>query len=263
MDHQLFQAIRMGAAERHLRAVLDRHDLSSRLPLLNQVLSELSPFLGKWAGSYLVGVKPAGSCIKGTAILGQTDLDIFISLRSDLDMKLRDISISLRAYLESAGLSPRQQDVSFGINYRAVAIDVTVGRQHPSIPAYHSIYRSKADTWTQTNIDVHIDAVKRSGLQDEIRLLKIWRQQKSLDFPSFLLELAVIDALKANRSGSLTANLGTVFRYLALEFRARRLVDPSNSNNVVSDTMTQPEKAKILLAAVAAVRSSSWSDVVR
>lgn len=263
MDHPLFRAVRMGAAERHLRSVLQKHELGWRMPLLDRVFAELSPFLGQWAGGYLIAVKPAGSCIKGTAVLGQTDLDIFISLRSDLDMKLRDISLSLRAHLHAGGLSPRQQDVSVGINHGGVAIDVTAGRQHPSYPTYHSIYRSKADTWMQTNIDAHIDLVRRSGLQDEIRLLKIWRQQKGLDFPSFLVELAAMDALKSDRTGSLADNLMTILRYLVLEFPRRSLADPSNSNNVVSDTLSKAEKVKIATAAVAAIRASSWVDVVR
>jgi hypothetical protein len=263
MDHLLLQAIRAEAAERHLRSVLDQHELGRRVPLLNQVFSELAPFLGQWAGGYLVGVKPAGSCMKQTAVLGQTDLDIFISLRSDLNMRLRDISLNLRDHLQNAGLSPRQQDVSFGITYRDVAIDITVGRQHPSYPTYHSIYRSKADTWTQTNIDVHIDMVKRSALRDEIRLIKIWRRQKDLDFPSFLVELAVIDAMKATRTGSLTKNLLTVFKYLVVDFPKRLLEDPSNSNNVVSETLTKAEKVKIALRAVAAIRAASWTEVIR
>jgi hypothetical protein len=66
----------------------------------------------------------------------------------------------------------------------------------------NSLYRSKPNTWTQTNISTYISHVVNSGRTDEIRILKIWRQLHGLTFPSFFLELAVINALLYTRRGN-------------------------------------------------------------
>ena len=56
--------------------------------------------------------------------------------------------------------------------------------------------------------------MSNSGRTEEIRVLKLWRRQKGIEFPSFYLELTVINALSGRRSGELAANVWTAFAYL-------------------------------------------------
>src|SRR5687768_15330663 len=87
-----------------------------------------------------------------------------------------------------------------------------------------------ADSWTKTN-EKHIAFVQAGNSLAETRIVKLWRNQKGLDFPSFYLELTVINAL-AGRHGALSDNLWShVFPYLRDSFAGARVVDPANTNN--------------------------------
>jgi hypothetical protein len=134
------------------------------------------------------------------------------------------------------------------------------GRRQDTQSAYHSLYRRKADTWTQTNVQIHIAYVLQSNRLDEIRVIKLWRNQKNLDFPSFYLEMAVIEALKYSR-GTLSQNVVKALEYLRNTFMTARFVDPANTNNVISDDLTVRERAVVAGAASVAL-SKNWSDVV-
>ena len=74
-------------------------------------------------------------------------------------------------------------------------MDLVPGKRQNALSDDHSLYRRKADTWTKTNVLTHARTVVGAGRADEIRILKLWRNQKGLDLPSFYLELSVIRAL--------------------------------------------------------------------
>lgn len=94
----------------------------------------------------------------------------------------------------------RKQNVSLGIKglrYNSVPIDVDIvpAKQQNINSNHHSLYKSKQNSWTQTNVKMHIDLVKNSGRREFIKLVKIWRECHHLEFPSINLELSVLDAL--------------------------------------------------------------------
>ncbi len=153
-------------------------------------------------------------------------------------------------------------------------MDLVPGKRQDALSGDHSLYRRKADTWTKTNILTHARTVIGAGRANEIRILKLWRNQKGLDFPSFYLELSVIRALSAkplpglltyNPQPTLAQRVMTVFDYLRDSFPAARIADPANTNNIISDDLTAQEKAKVSAAAKAArqAAASSWEDIVR
>ena len=102
----------------------------------------------------------------------------------------------------------------------------------------------------------------RGGRARETRIIKLWRDQRALDFPSFYLELTVIDAL-AGRSGALSTNVWTVFEYLRDRFINARVVDPANTNNIISDDLNNAERLKIAAAAGVTMQASTWGQIVR
>jgi hypothetical protein len=104
--------------------------------------------------------------------------------------------------------------------------------------------------------------VKASGRQAEIRLTKLWRTQKGLEFPSFYLELAVIKALENAWLSPLADNMRTIFAYLRDNLATARFIDPSNTNNTISDDLTVVEKQAIKKAATAALAAPYWRDIV-
>jgi len=247
--------------EQHLRGVLARHavDTGANSPVRG-VQATLASVLGKWAQQYLVEVRPSGSFAKGTAVRGGTDIDIFVSLSSTLTTSLSQIFDTLFNALTGAGYSARRQNVSVGITAGNWKVDVTPGRRQDQHGNYHSLWSNRAGGWLQTNVNEHCRIVTGSGRLDEIRLMKIWRNRHALDWPSFYLELFVIAALHGARRGNLQSNMVTALRAVGDTIGSRRLVDPANTNNVVSDTLTAQGKAALATAARTAL-NNPWNVV--
>ena len=251
-------------AEKYLRDVVAKYEpTAAEKGSVLRAYGRLGPTLRSWAGEYLRALQLAGSYTKGTAIRGDTDLDIFVSLRRHTPGSLKDVFDNLSHTLHGYGLGVEQRNVSVRTWLGGLAVDVVPGRQQGGVGEYHSLYSRRRDAWIQTNIRTHITLVKGSAFRREIRLLKIWRQNRELDFPSFYLELCVLDALRGTKTLALSRTIWALLSYLTDEFAERRLVDPANSGNVVSDELSDKEKAHIVGAAAATLSASTWSDVVR
>jgi len=299
-------------ADQYLHGILLREavDAGPNSPLLG-VQTTLMPVLRQWAGDNLVGVYPSGSFMKGTAVRSGTDIDLLLSLSEDTSGTLKEVYNRLFDCLTSAGYSPRRQNVSLNITVAAGAkapvigdlggtagsraltqgsnpsgttskandqmasiysVDLVPAKRQNALSSDHSLYRRRADTWTKTNISTHARTVVGAGRADEIRIVKLWRNQKGLDFPSFYLELSVIRALAQrplpglvayNPQPTLVQRVMMVFDYLVEAFPAARIADPANSNNIISDDLTAQEKARVSAAANAAREAPWWEEIVR
>jgi hypothetical protein len=226
------------------------------------VINALGPVLVDWSGGYLAAVHPSGSFAKGTANRSGTDIDVFVSMRSDCPGSLENIYSTLSRRLRSAGLDVRNQNVSLGTRIHGFDVDVVPARRQGPQGEDHSLWRNRANTWTKTNVAHHIQLVSGSGLQAPIRIMKLWRRQKGLVFPSFYLELAVIEALRNSRSVQLADQVRECLQYFRGSFAATRFMDPANTNNVISDDLNDNEKAFIARAASAAL-NGGWGDFVK
>ena len=187
------------------------------------VQAALHPLLSEWGGNVLRSVSPSGSFAKGTAVRSGTDIDLFVSISSDCPDTLSELYTKLCRRLIEKGYAPKQQNVSINIRVGTFDVDLVPAKHQGGNGEYHSLYRRRADTWTQTNVANHISAVANSGRTQEIRIVKLWRNQKHLDFPSFYLELTVLAALSGAR-GTLAQNVWKVFEYLQTSFAALRAI---------------------------------------
>ncbi|HEX8217836.1 MAG TPA: nucleotidyltransferase [Chloroflexia bacterium] len=201
--------------------------------------------------------------MKGTANSSGTDIDLFISFSSTTTNTLKELYDGVYSLMHSKGYSPRRQNVSIGLRVGNYDVDLVPAKRQSSYGNDHSLYVSRAGTWRQTNVAQHISLVANSGRQQEIRIIKLWRKQKGLEFLSFYLELTVIEALKGYRTGAVANNVMRVFDYLRDSFTNARVVDPANSNNIISDTLTATEKAAIKAAAAQARNAQTWGEIVK
>ena len=222
----------------------------------------LFPVIKNWAKGFLLNVEFSGSYAKGTGVKGSTDVDLFISLDPQTPGTLKEIYDSLYNYVAQNGYAPRRQNVSIGIKHNNLSVDLTPGKKQAGNTNDHSIFRNKAQSWTQTNIQAHINLIKQSGRIDEIRTTKIWRNLNQLEFPSFYLELAVLEALSGRNRNQLATNVLTVLEYLRDSFVNSRIIDPANSNNVISDDLNSAEKQTIASAASISRNKSYWSEII-
>lgn len=223
--------------------------------------NSIYPLIQMWAGGQLVRAEFSGSLRKGTAVSLTADADIFISLSSTTTNTLEQIYENLCAAVSAGGYSVRRQNVSVGTIVNGYKIDLVPGRRQSQNGNDHSLWKSRERTWTQTNIQTHINLVSSSNRQAEIRAIKIWRERNNLDFPSIYLELVVIEALRYARLGNLAANLVTVFQYLRDNIERVRFLDPANTNNVISDSTDLAAKQSIARQASAAL-SMTWAQVI-
>jgi len=53
-----------------------------------------------------------------------------------------------------------------------------------------------------------------------------------------------------------------VFKYLRDSFSNAHVVDPANTNNIISDDLTAAEKAKVKAAAEQALKATDWNQIV-
>ena len=155
------------------------------------VVDPLLKIIKEWEGAQLNGVEYSGSRAKGTAINLSSDIDLFISLKSDTTETLNEIYTSLYNYVIAKGIKARKQNVSIGVTYGDHSIDLVPGRSTRVIPMIIVYTEVKVDTWTKTNINNHINIVKSSGRLTEIIAIKLWSKLHKLDFPSIYIELTV------------------------------------------------------------------------
>lgn len=256
-------------ADAYLQNILNRERVDTGpLSPVRGVREVVLPHIQEWAGQWLVGMTPSGSFAKGTANQSGTDIDLFISLSAETPSTLKQIYDTLCTKMTEAGGTPRRQNVSINVsvlvNGVKYSVDLVPAKQQDGRSQDHSLYRSKADTWTKTNVANHIRFVSGSGRIDEIRILKLWRNQAGLEFPSFYLEATTIAALAGARASTgVSTKVWTVFEYLRDKFENARVVDPANTNNILSDDLTVAEKKAVRVAATRALAATDWNQIVR
>jgi hypothetical protein len=248
-------------ADQYLRSVLAKCQVNAA-GAKAVALQHIVPLVQQWAGQYLSSMDLSGSVAKGTANAGANDMDLFIAMSSTTPGTLGDIYESLYNLAAQRPWSARRQNVSIGIQVAGHHFDLVPGRMQPGYQNWFSLWRNKAQTWTQTNIMLQIETVAQSGRTEEIRILKRWRTLAGLDFPSFILELAVLQALHGRRMGDLANNVSAVLEWLRDNMRTARLVDPANTNNVVTDDLTATQRAAIATAAGVARTQPNYNDFV-
>jgi len=222
----------------------------------------LYPLIQGWAKNCLLDFCYSGSYAKGTGIKGSADVDFFISLTPETSQTLKQIYDSLYSYLASSGYTPRRQNVSIGITHNNLKVDLVPGKKQSGNTNDHSLWRNKAQTWTQTNIKQHIDLIQKSGRIDEIRAIKIWRNIHNLEFPSFYLELSVLNALSGKNKNQPENNVWSVLNYLKDNFLNARIIDPANSANIISTDLTNLEKQAVQNAAANSLQKKYWTEII-
>jgi hypothetical protein len=215
-----------------------------------------------WAGQQLNALQYSGSYAKETGVRGISDVDVFISLKSDTTQTLKELYEMLVSLAQQNGWSPRRQNVSVGVTVNGTRGDLVPGKVQAGYQNYHSLYLRKRDSWTQTNVALHVDTVHSSSRLKEIRAIKIWRMLHGLEFPSLYLELFTIDTLRGRSGSVLAENVLHVLRTIGSSLTSTRIIDPANTNNVLSDDLTQAEKQKVAAQATQSAREQYWERII-
>lgn len=210
----------------------------------------------------------SGSYAKHDAINTKFDLDICQPFKRNAFDTLEEMTDAVFDFFNEefedddlVAYATRKQRVSTGITFvidgDEIQMDIVPGRE---LSAGDYVYTRRLNLFvcpkllesastTQTNIQKHIDLVKgKNSERDIFRLLKVWKTNKNTKkVKSFFLELITIRAFEkcSDVPTGIWEKLEMVLEYIRDNVETIRLEDPANSNNVVSDTMTDSEKENL------------------
>lgn len=210
----------------------------------------------------------SGSYAKHDAINTKFDLDVCQPFKRNAFSTLEEMADAVLIFFENefedehlVKYKTRKQRVSTGITFvidgNEIQMDIVPGRElldndYSATNRLNLHVRAKLaqpDTSTQTNIQEHIKLIKgKNAERSIIRLLKIWKTNKNQSrLKSFFVELITIRAFEncSDVPTGIWEKLKMTMEYIGDNVQTIRLVDPANSNNVVSDTMTEFEKMNL------------------
>jgi hypothetical protein len=220
-------------------------------------------------------IRYAGSKAKDTMNKESYDLDIISYVNSGDNTAgetLEDIYdnhkkvLASRYSVEPKGSALRLKGgnpENLGVDFH---IDVVPGRFTDDTKTDAYLYQSGGDKERlKTNLDVHLDHVRSSGVIDAIRIAKLWRVRNGLPVRTFVLELAVIKVLKDQKKKSLSAQMEHFWTELRDNSGNLCIEDPANPNgNDLSKCLDDSLKNQLASAAkrtLEQIKSSGWEAV--
>ncbi len=235
----------------YLKDLLEGQNISEddkEYTLLEEHKSEVTDYLRNEFGSDPI-IKYAGSKAKGTMLKDSYDLDIVCYFPYTDSRSLKDIHKDVYEHLEKEyklekrSSAIRILDLKNSQVSEDYHVDVVPGRFiEGTSDVFLPVITDERDR-IQTNLKTHIDYIKNSGCVEIIRLFKLWKKRNNVTLKTFILEVFIVEMLKdSDKKNSLQDGVLQVLLDLKLEFPTKRLVDPANSGNVLSEIMTSIEK---------------------
>ncbi len=220
-------------------------------------------------------IRYGGSKAKGTMIREAYDLDItcyFDREEKGAGDTLQEIYENVEAALaddylitqKPSALRLKSRDLSqWATDFH---IDVVPGRFIDEKNEDVFIYRSSGEKGRQkTNLDVHIEHVKGSGVIGAIRLMKLWRARNFLSVRHFVLELLTIELLKRKKLLEISQQLKHVWTELRDNVDDILIEDPANpTGNDLSELFNQTVRYELSSNAertLELIEKSGWEQV--
>lgn len=267
----------MTTANEYLKNVLAAQTFaedSEQLKDLEQRRKDVEKVLRDKSGSSPT-IRYGGSKAKGTMILESYDLDIVCYFAHDDTSggeTLEDIYNNVRKTLEAEyvveqkGSALRLRDRSGQTSGIYIHVDVVPGRFTDESKGDVFLYRSTGEKKRlKTNLDVHINHVRDSGVRDEIRLMKLWNVRNVVSIRTFVLELLVIKTLDGNASDALATRLEDVFTEFRDNSEKLSVEDPANpEGNDLSELLNDSVRSELASVAgrtLTLIGQSGWEPV--
>src|SRR5215207_6502827 len=220
-------------------------------------------------------IRYGGSKAKGTMIKEAYDLDMTCYFGRDENgtgETLQEIYGNVEAALAGDYLITRKAS-ALRLKSKSLSdwaadfhIDVVPGRFIDEENEDVFLYRSSGEKGRQkTNLDLHIEHVRGSGVTDAIRLLKLWRARNFLSVRHFVLELLTIELLKGKKSLDLPGQLKHVWTELRDNVEDITIEDPANpTGNDLSELFNATVRQELSSTArrtLELIERSGWEAV--
>jgi hypothetical protein len=253
---------------KHLECVHKSHKIENNENLMESYRSKSreikTDLLEKYKGQ-IYNPFNSGSYKKATAVNIKFDIDVIVPFKKDEADTLETIFNNVFEYFnndykkkDSTLLSVKKQKVSVGLEFlvdeHMLYLDIVPGREineyekdgDLNLFVNDTMGLFKKSTYLKSNIKKQIDKIREnSEARDSIKFLKIWKRCNNISVKSFFLELITIKSVEEH-TGDLPseywAKLKYTLEYIRDEIETVSLVDPGNTNNIVSDSLNTNEK---------------------
>jgi hypothetical protein len=256
-------AVSSVSASEYLRDILEREAVGRDQALLLRTGEKIAALCEGLCGKDVTQVTLGGGHEKGFANRSGISADYVIWCHARSGRRIGEIYENLFDGIRRLGLVPVRREVSIAIDIGGLVVDLLPAKKLSMISEIHELHSNRRNRPLTTNLGQHVLDAQRAAWQDEIRILKLWRDQNGLEFPSFYLELATVAALRRRPAGALAENVWAALGFIERLLVPRAMLDPANAANIVSDELTSPQKRAIAAAAAEARAGKPWSEIVR
>ena len=257
--------------EKYLQCILQSHRMKNVDDLVKTYMKKRDQILeniGEYFKEKIYNPLNSGSYAKFTAINKKFDMDICIPFKSDSYETLKEMYEQLYNYfnkdyrlLDEELISVKQQKVSIGLEFKSekdiLKFDIVPGREIDNYPKDNDLNLYVNEDWgslkkkssIKTNIQKHVNIISDNKVAREpIKLTKVWKVTSNYSsLKSFFIELLCIRSLSDSKElpDNIWGKLKYMLEYIRDNIESIKLVDPANSNNIISDTVSDYQKSDI------------------
>lgn len=264
-------------ADDYLNKVLDSQmfdDGDPELETLRERITTVKDLLRRAFAGSSPSIRQAGSLAKDMMVKESYDGDVtcyFPHEETDPGVSLQAIYDSVQRVLErdyyvsSKPSAIRIKDKGVDAYGTDFHIDVVPGRFVDDEKRDVHLYRNSTEkSYLKTNLQVHIDHVRKSGVRSAIRLAKLWNIRNGVGAKTFALELLVIKLLEEKRSAPVSEQLLHVWTELRDRPNDLAVEDPANPTG--NDLKPTLDACRWSLSAVAGttlahIDAAGWESV--
>lgn len=246
----------------YLQALLSQYTLQQgELSVLQRIRGEIEACLRRAYGAS-PRIYYGGSYGKDTLIRPAYDLDLVVYFPSTEQATLKDIFWHVHGVLTASGYIVKPKTVALHLPYEnGFHVDVVPGRAQDATYLYATLFKNVGNgTTLQTSLKLHIDAVRKPGIREIVKLMKLWRLRRQLSASTFALEILINRALSGMPVSDFGRSMQRVFSFIASDVGSMRFEDPANSNNVLD--VSAPERSALHAHAIQSLNAPYWSDIV-
>lgn len=262
--------------EEYLSGILSNQtiaDDSDEMKQLQATREEVENLLRKVFEGSNPTIRYGGSKTKNTMIKESYDLDIICYFEHEDDgggSSLEEIYNNVKVALEEkyyvepkkSALRIKSKDGQDRLDFH---VDVVPGRYVDDSKTDSFIYQANAEKGRlKTNLDVHIKNIRDSGLNDVIRLVKLWNIKVGLNLKTFVLELLVVKYGKKYQSDPLSKGLVSFWEFLR-DHTDFSVEDPANpEGNDLSELLNDGTKQLLrgyASSAMLLVDGENWENI--
>lgn len=211
--------------------------------------------------SHNIRVYYAGSYAKNTAIKQNFDLDLVIRFPTNPNYSTKQCYDLVYQSLRRNNWNPRRKNAAIRVSN--LSLPGTTTLEHADIVPEQLIQNStdcmlwlnKENKTLKTSVHKHIEEITKLHMNDLVRLLKFWKYQHKIPYPSFILEQCLVrwaNDEKSNASKDIVSRLQTHINYISRRIKNLSLRDPANPyGNIITNTSNFPTEHKNRVAKVA------------